>query len=275
MSVFRMSVCESVHVCTHTPTREGAGSGTTSWRDRHYVWLLKNEEPFSGWGRAERPFQEVGTGCAKARGVTERGMLGVWQQQSRDRRRGEDESIWGHTSGTFLETSAPRWVYAGAPAFWRDASSNPGEGRARPGPWPHLNWLHECLQSKCILQGLESHILKLSLAIRFRERGDGSKPGTCGKMGGVDFPSLRRWVFKTLSELAALCGPHLSARPSLSASHSTAPAPSASDFYILEHEKVQHKPTTAKYSLFPQAPTRAELLSLGVLPIQYRRGGAE
>ena len=53
------------------------------------------------------------------------------------------------------------------------------------------------------------------------------------------------------------------------------PCPKPSDFYILEHEKVQHKPTTAKYSLFPQAPTRAELLSLGLLPIQYKRGGAE
>ena len=28
-------VCVSVHVCTHTSTREGAGSGRTSRRDQH------------------------------------------------------------------------------------------------------------------------------------------------------------------------------------------------------------------------------------------------
>lgn len=91
-------------------------------------------------GRAERPFQEVGTGCAKARGVTKRGMLGVWQQQSRDRRRGEDESIWGHTSGTFLETSAPRWGLGRCPSLLERCQQQPRRrsGKARATATPEL-----------------------------------------------------------------------------------------------------------------------------------------
>ena len=37
---------------------------------------------------AERAFQEEGTGCAKTRGVTKHGMIGAWQQQSRDGEKG-------------------------------------------------------------------------------------------------------------------------------------------------------------------------------------------
>ena len=68
MSVFRISVCESVHVCTHTSTREGAGSGKTSWRDQHYVWLLKNEEQFSEWGESRAAVPGSGDRVCKGQG---------------------------------------------------------------------------------------------------------------------------------------------------------------------------------------------------------------
>ena len=68
VSVFRISVCESVHVCTHTSTREGAGSGKTSWRDQHYVWLLKNEEQFSEWGESRAAVPGSGDRVCKGQG---------------------------------------------------------------------------------------------------------------------------------------------------------------------------------------------------------------
>lgn len=46
---------------------------------------------------------------------------------------GEDESIWGHTSGTFLETSAPRWGLGRCPSLLERCQQQPRKV-GQPGP---------------------------------------------------------------------------------------------------------------------------------------------
>ena len=66
--------------------------------------------------------------------------LGFGSSRAETGRRGEDESIWGHTRGTFLETSAPRWGLGRCPSLLERCQQQPRRrsGKARATATPGL-----------------------------------------------------------------------------------------------------------------------------------------
>lgn len=66
--------------------------------------------------------------------------LGHGSSRAETGRRGEDESIWGHTTGTFLETSAPHWGLGRCPSLLERCQWQPRRrsGKARATATPEL-----------------------------------------------------------------------------------------------------------------------------------------